>query len=118
MKLIFSFLFSFFFSIFFAQKPEYAIATIPDSLKQNANAIVRHQHTEVKIHSQRSMNIKNQRVITVLNERGVEAIHAIEYYDKRTSVKNIMSPTVYEPLRNFFQNITNKVNEKIILKKI
>jgi hypothetical protein len=40
-----------------------------DSLKENANAIVRLNQIDVTISSQRSMAINTKRVITVLNEK-------------------------------------------------
>jgi hypothetical protein len=52
-----------------AQKNEYSTASISDSLKENANAIVRLNQIDVTISSQRSMAINTKRVITVLNEK-------------------------------------------------
>jgi hypothetical protein len=51
-----------------AQKNEYSTAST-DSLKENANAIVRLNQIDVTISSQRSMAINTKRVITVLNEK-------------------------------------------------
>ena len=53
-----------------AQKSEYSTLTISDSLKENANAVVRFNQIDITISSQRNMNIKKKRVITVLNEKG------------------------------------------------
>lgn len=72
-----------------AQKSSYPFSTIPDSLKNNANAVIRLDQTEVQVLSQRNMTVKTQRVVTVLNEKGLEHIEAVVYYDKRTTVKNI-----------------------------
>jgi transglutaminase-like putative cysteine protease len=84
-----------FTTLLFAQKTEYATLSIPDSLKQNANAVVRLNQIEIVISSQRDMNIKNRRVITVLNEKGLNALEAYENYNKRTNVKNIAA-TVFD----------------------
>jgi transglutaminase-like putative cysteine protease len=78
----------------FAQKSDYSTLTISDSLKENANAIVRLNQIDIVIASQRSMNIKNKRVVTVLNEKGFDAVEAYENYDKSTTVKSIMA-TIY-----------------------
>lgn len=78
-----------FVSISFAQKSEYSVLTIADSLKENANSIVRLNQIDITISSQRNMNIKTQRVVTVLNEKGINAVNAYEIYGKNTSVKNI-----------------------------
>lgn len=68
--------------------------TISDSIKENANAVVRLNQIDIIIASQRSMNIKIKRVVTVLNENGLGAIEAYENYDKSSTVKNIMA-TIY-----------------------
>lgn len=86
---VFALFFLFFSLITVAQKSEYPASTISDSLKENANAVVRLDQTEITILSQRSMNAKNHRVVTVFNEKGFDATEAYEFYDKSTSVKNI-----------------------------
>ncbi|KUJ60451.1 transglutaminase [Flavobacteriaceae bacterium CRH] len=88
-SLLFSLIFCFFSIITFAQKNEYPAASIADSLKENANAVIRLDQTDITILSQRSMNAKNHRVVTVFNEKGFDASEAYEFYDKSTSVKNI-----------------------------
>lgn len=86
---IFALLFFFFTFISSAQKSEYPITTISDSLKENADAVVRFDQTDITILSQRSMNAKNHRIVTVFNEKGFDNVDAYEFYDKSTSVKNI-----------------------------
>lgn len=78
-----------FFMSSYGQKLEYTTITIPDSLKQGANAVVRLNQLDITISSQRNMSIKTKRVITVLNEKGLNAIDAVENYDKTTSVRSI-----------------------------
>src|SRR5687768_5443379 len=96
MKFLVSSLITFLFATtIFAQKTEYPSLLIPDSLKQNANAVVRLEQIDIVISSQREMNIKNKRVVTVLNEKGQEAIDAYENYDKRRVIKNIQA-TVFD----------------------
>ena len=83
-------LFFVFFSIhIIAQKTEYSSFTISDSLKENANAVIRLDQTDITILSQRSMIVKNHRAVTVFNEKGFNDSEAYEYYDKSTTVKNI-----------------------------
>lgn len=91
----------------FAQKFEYPVTTIPDSLSQNANAVVRLDQTDIVISSQKNMNIKQKRVVTVLNEKGIGNIDAIEYYNKQTTVKNIEA-TVYDAFGNEIKKIKRK----------
>lgn len=84
--LLFCFLFSF---TSFAQNSEYTALNISDSLKENADAIVRLNQVDIIIASQRSMTTKNKRIVTVFNEKGLNAVDAVEYYDKSTTVRNI-----------------------------
>ena len=79
----------------FAQKNDYSTLNLSDSLKENANAVVRLNQIDIIIASQRSMNIKNKRVVTVLNEKGFDAVDAYENYDKSSPVKSILA-TVYD----------------------
>lgn len=83
---VFLFLFS---TTIFSQKKEYAAILIPDSLKINANAVVRLDQTDISIKSQDEMIIHSKRVVTVLNEKGMNAIQAIESYSKRRNIKSI-----------------------------
>jgi hypothetical protein len=82
-------------TLLFAQKSDYSTLTISDSLKENANAIVRLNQIDIVIASQRSMNVMTKRVVTVLNEKGFEAVEAYENYDKSSPVKSILA-TVYD----------------------
>lgn len=98
----------FLFSTFiFAQNPEYSSAKIPDSLLQNANAVVRLDHIDILITSQRSMTIKNKRVVTVLNENGQNAVHLQEFYSRGTTVKMIQTTFL-----DAFGNIVKKIKKK------
>ncbi|MBW4362570.1 DUF3857 domain-containing protein [Flavobacterium taihuense] len=90
-----SIIFLFTTTFLFAQKSDYSALTLSDSLKENANAVVRLNQIDIVIASQRSMNIKNKRVVTVLNKNGFDAVEAYENYDKSSPVKNILA-TVYD----------------------
>lgn len=90
-----------------AQKSIYPISSIPDSLTQNANAVLRLDQMDIVIASQRSMNIKTQRIVSVLNEKGLKDIDAFSHYDKTTSVKNIEA-VVYDALGNEIKKIKRK----------
>jgi len=73
----------------FAQNSDYAVLKIADSLKQNANAVLRFNSTNIEIVSQREMNIKTKRVLTVLNEAGLKLINAYEHFDKTNKIQKI-----------------------------
>ncbi|MTH16901.1 DUF3857 domain-containing protein [Flavobacterium sp. LC2016-01] len=104
-----------FFSLFFclialtsyAQKANYNITSIPDSLKQNANAVVRLDQMDITIVSQRSMNIKKQRVVTVLNDKGLGHVNAYAHYDKTSSINSIEA-VVYDAAGNEIKKIKRK----------
>ncbi|MBC7846587.1 MAG: DUF3857 domain-containing protein [Flavobacterium sp.] len=99
--------FLFFTTLLSAQKTEYTTQLIPDSLKQNANAVVRLGQIDIVISSQRNMNIKEKRIVTVLNEKGMESIDAYENYDKKTNVSNIQA-TVFDSFGNEIRKIKRK----------
>lgn len=90
-----------------AQKNTYPIFIIKDSLKENANAVVRLDQMDITIASQRSMNIKIQRVVSVLNEKGLNDIDAYQHYDKTTSIKSIEA-IVYDAFGNEIKKIKRK----------
>ena len=108
MKFLFSSLITLLFvTTISAQKSEYTSLLIPDSLQQNANAVVRLNQIDIVISSQRNMNIKKKRVITVLNEKGIESIDAYENYDKKTNVENIQA-IVFDASGNEIKKIKRK----------
>ncbi|MNQ15663.1 hypothetical protein D3C85_286370 [compost metagenome] len=90
-----------------AQKNIYPIFSIPDSLTQNANAVLRLDQMDIVIASQRSMNIKRQRVVSVLNEKGLKDIDAYQRYDKNGSIK-IIEAVVYDAMGNEIKKIKRK----------
>lgn len=71
------------------QKTEYSITNIPDSLKQNANAVVRLNKLDITIASQKSMTFKLIQVISVLNELGLRSLDLVESYDKSSRINKI-----------------------------
>ena len=81
--------------ISFSQKTEYSILNIPDSLKQNANAVVRLNQINVDIISQNSMTIKSIAVVTVLNELGLRSLDLYESFDKNRKINKIEA-TAYD----------------------
>jgi hypothetical protein len=72
-----------------AQKLEYASLIIPDSLKQNANAVVRSNDVSIDISSQNEMVVKTKVVTTIFNELGLNSLNLSENYDKNTKINKI-----------------------------
>ncbi|WP_017496167.1 DUF3857 domain-containing protein [Flavobacterium sp. WG21] len=106
-SLVLTLFFFFFTFVLTAQKSEYSSAAIADSLKENANAVVRLDQIDIAILSQRTMNARNRRVVTVLNEKGLSAIQAHEYYDKSTSVRSIEA-VVYDAFGKEIKKVKRK----------
>jgi transglutaminase-like putative cysteine protease len=94
-KAVFTVFFIFLFFSAQAQKSEYSALLIADSLKENANAVVRLNQIDILISSQRNMAVNSTRVITVLNEKGLSVIDAVENYNKKSIVKEIQA-TIYD----------------------
>lgn len=90
-----------------AQKSEYPTLSIPDSLKQNANAVVRLDQIDIVISSQRNMTIKQKRIVTVLNEKGQGSVDAVENYDRRRTIVSIQA-TVYDAFGNEIKKMKRK----------
>jgi transglutaminase-like putative cysteine protease len=108
MKSIFFSLFSFLFcNLFFAQKPEYNVSTISDSLKLNANAVIRLSSINVTILSQNSMLIQTKVVTTVLNEFGLKNLTLSDYYDKNRKIAKIEA-TVFDALGKEIKSFKKK----------
>jgi hypothetical protein len=87
-------LFLFFVLQIRGQKIEYATLLIPESLKENANNIIRFQSIDVNIISQKALEIKTKKAITVFNYKGLSNIDAREYYSKSEKV-NAIEAIVY-----------------------
>jgi len=106
-KLYFALFFLLFTLILSAQMSNYSVLTISDSLKANADAVVRLDQMDIVISSQRSMNVKSQRIVTVFNEAGLNDIDAYQSYDKSTSIKNIEA-IIYDSFGNEIKKIKRK----------
>lgn len=106
-KFISFFLFCISLNNLIAQEVKYPITSIPDSLKTNANAVIRLNQLDIVIASQRKMLIKTKRVITVFNEAGLSAVDAFAPYDKTTSISNIQA-TIVDAFGNEIKKIKRK----------
>ena len=81
----------------FAQKPAYAHLLIDESLKENANAVIRLSETTISITAQNAMAIQSKVVTTVLNDFGLKTLNLAEYYDKNRKIAKL-DVTVYDGL--------------------
>ena len=80
-----------------SQNLELSIITIPDSLRQGANSVVRYENTEYQILSQGRMKISYRAAITVLNEKGNEDASIVLGYDKYHNI-NRVTAKIYNAL--------------------
>ncbi|WP_116786933.1 DUF3857 domain-containing protein [Flavobacterium psychrotrophum] len=67
----------------------YNYALIPESLTENANAVVRQERYDIVIASRRSMKTTFLRAVTILNEHGQRYMGTGVYYDKSTAIKSV-----------------------------
>jgi len=72
-----------------SQTTQYSYLTIPDSLKENANAIIRLDDTHIEMSSPYKMRIKRHLIVTVINKYGDVDASINVGYDKHTSIKSI-----------------------------
>ena len=71
-------------------KELYTAAGIPDSLKEDANSVVRYSNDEITITAPGQEVIKHHSIITILNENGDnEAVTVLPYNKKYDSYSNI-----------------------------
>lgn len=67
----------------------YKASTIPDSLKTNANAVVRYDFTDVTVKAPGKAVIKKHTITTVLNEKAKDEAAMVMHYNKFNSVDNV-----------------------------
>lgn len=82
-------LFVFSLHLTFSQNLDLSILTVPDSLTQNANSIVRFYDTNIELITYKKMIIKVKKAITVLNKLGDHESTITVYYDKNTNIRSL-----------------------------
>ncbi|MBN8838406.1 MAG: DUF3857 domain-containing transglutaminase family protein [Sphingobacteriia bacterium] len=83
------FLVSFICFPFVSVAQNYAVSLIPDSLKENANAVKRFEETYITIKSIGKAIVKHTVAYTVLNESGDNVVRYENYYDKFHTITDI-----------------------------
>src|ERR1700749_539598 len=77
-------------------KELYSAAGIPDSLKEDANSIIRYSSYELKIKGPGKATVKHHSLVTILNEKGDRAA-IIEYgYNKKNDTYSYIDIHVYD----------------------
>jgi transglutaminase-like putative cysteine protease len=95
-----------FYTPFFYSQENF-IAIFSDSIKANANAVIKQQNIDIEFNNYNSMNIKKYRVVTILNELGNNSIDALEYLDNSTSIKKIEA-IIYDAFGREIKKIKRK----------
>jgi hypothetical protein len=91
----------------FSQKLEYAHLLIDQSLKENANAVVRLNESTISITAQNAMMIQSKVIITVLNDFGLKTLNLAEYYDKNRKISKL-DVTVYDGVGKEIKSLKKK----------
>ncbi len=69
----------------------YNVTLIPDSLLQNAEAVLRFEESKILIHSPKSATYKHKYAITILKESGDEYTRYINHYDKFDKLTDVVA---------------------------
>ncbi len=85
----------------------YNVLQIPDSLKKNANVVVRYDERVMEIKSPGKATIKERHTYTVLNEAGARYGNYSSYYDRFTSI-NYITCTLYDPFGKELKKVKKK----------
>lgn len=78
-----------------AQQINYSVSFIPDSLTENADAVVRYKSTEFNIIDESSAIFTEKIAITILNQAGTEYAPLMLFYDKFKKIKKL-SGVIYD----------------------
>ena len=89
LKSFLSVLFLLIISTSYAQENLYSSLTIPENLKQNANAVLRLDETKIEISSIKNLKHSYLRIITVLNKEGDDDLNTFVYYDDKNVIKEL-----------------------------
>jgi hypothetical protein len=77
-------------------KELYTAAGIPDSLKDDANSIIRYSSDELRIKGPGKATIKHHSLVTVLNEKGDRAAIIQFFYNKKYDTYSSIDIHVYD----------------------
>ncbi len=72
-----------------AQSQDLNLLLIPDSLRINANAVIRYDHTDIEIQSFSKMIVRKNVAVTVLNKYGDEDGHIYLNYDHHKKIRTV-----------------------------
>ncbi|MBA2250747.1 MAG: DUF3857 domain-containing protein, partial [Chitinophagaceae bacterium] len=85
----------------------YNVLLIPDSLKKNADVVVRAEERIMEIKSPGKATIKERHAYTILNESAAKYARYVSYYDKFTSI-NYINATLYDAFGKELKHVKKK----------
>ncbi|MES2265232.1 MAG: DUF3857 domain-containing transglutaminase family protein [Bacteroidota bacterium] len=83
-------------------KSTYLASTIPDSLKEDANSVVRYKMKDITVDGPGDISVKEHSIVTVLNEKGNDEAQAVLGYSKK-----------YNSIGSFEMRVYNAAGEMI-----
>lgn len=86
----------------------------PDSLIQNANAVVKNYKISLEIIDFNKYKLNKYKLVTVFNKQGLESIDTHEIYDKSTSIKNV-EIVIYDLIGNEIKKVRKRDFQDISL---
>lgn len=92
---------------FLLQAQQYNVLLIPDSLKENANAVKRFEETRIIVKSTSKAIKKHKWAYTILNEKGDRFAFYSGYYDRFRSISDI-SGVLFDASGNKLKSIKKK----------
>ena len=99
------FLLAFFFA--FATGGEYAVTSIPEALRKNANVVKRMEEERFTLRSPGEAIYYCKYALTILNENGDKHASFQQYYDKFVEIKNI-GGALFDAMGNRIKELKNK----------
>lgn len=85
----------------------YDVSLIPESLKKNADVVIRVYDTEVEIKSTSKVKVTTKKAVTVLNQNGQRYAAYIKEYSKFTSIDNL-DGTLYDATGKKIKSVKKK----------
>jgi hypothetical protein len=92
---------------FMSFSQNYSVSLVPDSLKQNANAVKRYEELRIEIKDVDKAIIKHKYAITILNEDGRRYGYYVNFYNKFRSISDI-SAKMYNEGGQSIQSLKKK----------
>ncbi len=90
-----------------ANAQDYNVALIPDSLKKNADVVVRNEEVHVQVKAMDKVIIKHKYAITILNENGDEYAEYSNWYDPHQPLSDI-DGNLYDATGKKLKNVKRK----------